>query len=123
MGVEVMGSSDNVVRCGLTNKHVDVNELLATVDPSPLADPVVRAESVARTSAGRLWRYPTPGAPFELFVHQIDGTETIRARARELTMCGVGSTDRLQRGEVCFLRKGEELTLTGRATLFRTTEP
>lgn len=123
MGVEVMGSSDNVVRCGLTNKHVDVNELLATVDPKPLADPVVRAEPVARTSAGRLWRYPTPGAPFEFFVHQIDGTETIRARARELTMCGVGTTDRLQRGEVCFLQKGEELTLTGQATLFRTTEP
>lgn len=128
MGVEVMGSSDNVVRCGLTNKHVDVNELLATVVTEPLADPVVRAEPVARTEAGKLWRFPTPGAPFALYVHRINGTETIRARARELTVCAIGSTDRLQQGEVACLLPGEELTLTPRrpdstATLFRITEP
>ena len=136
MGLEVMGSSDNVVRCGLTNKHVDVNELLATVVPEPLVDPVVRAEPVARTGAGKMWRFPTPDAPFALYVHRIHGTETIRARARELTVCGIGATDRLQRGEVACLLPGEELTLTPRpdqsskatsgsstATLFRITEP
>ncbi|PYI68413.1 mannose-6-phosphate isomerase, class I [Arthrobacter livingstonensis] len=32
LGVEVMASSDNVLRGGLTGKHVDVPELLATVD-------------------------------------------------------------------------------------------
>lgn len=121
-GVEVMGSSDNVVRCGLTNKHVDVNELLATVVPQPLPDPIVRASPMARTEAGRLWRYVTPEAPFALWVHQIDGTETIRARTRELTLCGSGSTDLLQRGEVAYLSPGEELTLRGKATLFRVTE-
>jgi hypothetical protein len=77
---------------------------------------------VARTEAGRLWRYVTPEAPFALWVHQIDGTETIRARTRELTLCGVGSTDLLQRGEVAYLSPGEELTLRGKATLFRVTE-
>ncbi len=128
MGIEVMGSSDNVVRCGLTNKHVDVNELLSTVVPEPLVDPVVRAEPVARTSAGKLWRFPTPDAPFALYVHRIHGTETIRARARELTVCGIGSTDRLQQGEVACLLPGDELTVTPRqpgstATLFRITEP
>ena len=122
-GVEVMGSSDNVVRCGLTNKHVDVNELLATVVPQPLPDPIVRATPVTRTDAGRLWRYETPSAPFTLWVHQINGTETLRARTRELTLCGSGSTDRLQRGEVAYLSPGEELTLSGKATLFRVTEP
>lgn len=123
MGVEVMGSSDNVVRCGLTNKHIDVNELLATVDPSPLADPIVKAQPVARTSAGRLWRFPTPDAPFTLWVHKIDGTEVIRARTRELTLCGIGNTHRLKQGEVAFLQPGEELELIGDATLFRVTEP
>ncbi|MFM8563513.1 MAG: mannose-6-phosphate isomerase, class I [Acidimicrobiia bacterium] len=122
-GVEVMGSSDNVVRCGLTNKHVDVNELLATVVPRALSDPVVRPTPVARTDAGRLWRYDTPGAPFTLWIHQVSGTETLRARTRELTLCGSGSTDRLQRGEVAYLAPGEELTVTGKATLFRVTEP
>jgi mannose-6-phosphate isomerase len=121
-GIEVMGSSDNVVRCGLTNKHVDVNELLATVVAQPLPDPIVRATPVAKTEAGRLWKYATPDAPFTLWVHQIDGTETLRARTRELTLCGVGATNLLHRGEVCYLAPGEELTLSGKATLFRVTE-
>jgi mannose-6-phosphate isomerase len=121
-GIEVMGSSDNVVRCGLTNKHVDVNELLATVVPQPLPDPILRAVPVAKTEAGRLWKYETPDAPFTLWVHQIDGTETLRARTRELTLCGVGATNLLHRGEVCYLAPGEEITLHGKATLFRVTE-
>ena len=121
-GIEVMGSSDNVVRCGLTNKHVDVNELLATVVPQPLPDPILRAVPVAKTEAGRLWKYETPDAPFTLWVHQIDGTETLRARTRELTLCGVRATNLLHRGEVCYLAPGEEITLHGKATLFRVTE-
>jgi len=121
-GIEVMGSSDNVVRCGLTNKHVDVNELLATVVPQPLPDPILRAVPVAKTEAGRLWKYETPDAPFTLWVHQIDGTETLRARTRELTLCGVGATNLLHRGEACYLAPGEEITLSGKATLFRVTE-
>jgi mannose-6-phosphate isomerase len=35
VGLEVMGASDNVVRGGLTPKHVDVAELLRIVDPAP----------------------------------------------------------------------------------------
>lgn len=33
VAVEVMASSDNVLRAGLTSKHVDVPELLATISP------------------------------------------------------------------------------------------
>lgn len=40
-GIELMGASDNVVRGGLTQKHVDVDELLRTVDPTPLDRPVL----------------------------------------------------------------------------------
>ena len=40
-GIELMGASDNVVRGGLTVKPVDVELLLATIDPTPLADPVL----------------------------------------------------------------------------------
>ena len=38
-GVEVMSNSDNVVRGGMTVKHVDVEELLAVLDFDPLARP------------------------------------------------------------------------------------
>lgn len=38
-GVEIMANSDNVLRCGLTAKHVDVDELLAVTDFTELPDP------------------------------------------------------------------------------------
>jgi mannose-6-phosphate isomerase len=44
LGVEVMASSDNVLRGGLTPKHVDVPELLRTVDFHPVAVPMLAAE-------------------------------------------------------------------------------
>lgn len=44
LGVEVMASSDNVLRGGLTPKFVDVPELLRTVDFRPVAAPMLGAE-------------------------------------------------------------------------------
>jgi mannose-6-phosphate isomerase len=38
-GVEIMANSDNVLRCGLTGKHVDVPELLRITDFAELAEP------------------------------------------------------------------------------------
>lgn len=121
-GVEVMGSSDNVVRCGLTNKHVDIDEMLATIVTEPMLQPVLSPRLAATTNAGKLWTFDTPGAPFTLWMHQIRGTETLVAPTRELALCGVGSTDVLRRGEVCYLAPGDEITLEGKATIFRVTE-
>ncbi|HEY3715803.1 MAG TPA: mannose-6-phosphate isomerase, class I, partial [Jatrophihabitantaceae bacterium] len=39
LGVEIMANSDNVLRCGLTPKHIDVPELLKITDFTPLVDP------------------------------------------------------------------------------------
>jgi mannose-6-phosphate isomerase len=44
MGVEIMANSDNVLRCGLTPKHIDVDELLKITDFAELAEPRWRAE-------------------------------------------------------------------------------
>jgi mannose-6-phosphate isomerase len=41
-GLEVMKSSDNVVRAGFTSKHIDVSELLSIVDSTELPDPIVQ---------------------------------------------------------------------------------
>jgi mannose-6-phosphate isomerase len=41
LGVEVMAASDNVLRGGLTPKHVDVAELLRLVDTTPGPPPLV----------------------------------------------------------------------------------
>ncbi len=39
MGVEIMANSDNVLRGGLTPKHIDVDELLRVADFTPLDEP------------------------------------------------------------------------------------
>jgi mannose-6-phosphate isomerase len=43
LGFEVMANSDNVLRGGLTSKHIDVPELVSVVDFEPLANPVLTA--------------------------------------------------------------------------------
>ena len=57
--LEAMRSSDNVVRAGFTTKHVDVAELLAIVDTTPIADPVVQG-----VREGALVRWPSPSPVF-----------------------------------------------------------
>ena len=47
-GVEIMASSDNVVRAGLTPKHVDVAELLDIADFRPVPPPAVTPAATAR---------------------------------------------------------------------------
>lgn len=52
LGVEIMAASDNVLRGGLTPKHIDVAELLALVDFRPAEPPYLR---------------PTPAGDSEVF--------------------------------------------------------
>ncbi|WP_285726722.1 mannose-6-phosphate isomerase, class I [Psychromicrobium xiongbiense] len=47
LGVEVMAASDNVLRGGLTPKHVDVPELLGTIDFRALPVPEVHPEETS----------------------------------------------------------------------------
>lgn len=48
LGVELMANSDNVLRCGLTPKHVDVPELLKIVKFEPSDPGVLRPEASPR---------------------------------------------------------------------------
>lgn len=58
-GVELMANSDNVIRGGLTTKHIDVEELLTVVDTHPAAAPVQAPSSACH-------RYHTPVDDFSL---------------------------------------------------------
>jgi len=42
LGVEIMAASDNVLRGGLTPKHIDVAELMSVLDTTPSVVPVMR---------------------------------------------------------------------------------
>lgn len=70
LGVEVMANSDNVLRGGLTSKHIDVPELMATVDFSPLGVPRLLA---GRTELGQEI-YTPPFAEFALQRIEIPAT-------------------------------------------------
>jgi len=48
LGVELMAASDNVLRGGLTPKHIDVAELLSVLDPTPSDVPLVRPRTLGR---------------------------------------------------------------------------
>ena len=60
-GVELMANSDNVLRGGLTSKHVDVAELLRVLDFTPRTPPVLRG-----APDGGWVRYDTDAAEFLL---------------------------------------------------------
>ncbi|NKY15346.1 mannose-6-phosphate isomerase, class I [Streptomyces somaliensis] len=124
LGVEIMANSDNVLRCGLTPKHVDVPELLRVVrfetgDPGvlrPEASP--SGEEVYDTPADefRLSRYVRPegAAPADLTAPtpQILLATAGAPRVGDLTLAP---------GHSVFVPAGEGVGLSGGGTLFRAT--
>lgn len=62
VGVELMANSDNVLRGGLTPKHVDVTELLKILDFSPIQLDILQA----RPSGDGEKRYPSMVEDFRL---------------------------------------------------------
>ncbi|MET0781720.1 MAG: mannose-6-phosphate isomerase, class I [Microbacterium sp.] len=62
LGVELMAASDNVLRGGLTPKHIDVAELLRVLDSTPGPAPVVRPDVIG----GGVSRYATAAPDFAL---------------------------------------------------------
>jgi mannose-6-phosphate isomerase len=70
VGIEVMANSDNVLRGGLTPKHVDVPELLRVLDFAPATEASLRP----RTSKdGMETVYETAAPEFSVSVLGIDG--------------------------------------------------
>ena len=116
--VEVMGPSDNVVRGGLTTKHVDVDELRRVLHFEPLAEPVV---DPVDEGWGR-WRYPTAEAPFELWRFDVVDCLEHVADGHELLLCAAGDAGAIAHGTAAHLAPGERVALTGPATVFRVTD-
>jgi mannose-6-phosphate isomerase len=90
-GIELMAASDNVVRGGLTTKHVDVDELLRIVDREPLADPLL--------PIGR--QYRLEGTGLELL--RLDPGDGHRSRGHELAVDLGGGCWYLSPGSECIV--------------------
>ncbi|MBB4688757.1 mannose-6-phosphate isomerase, class I [Amycolatopsis jiangsuensis] len=127
LGVEVMANSDNVLRCGLTGKHIDVPGLLNVVRFEPKEPRLVRPIEVDDEEV-----YPSPAKDFRLSRRVLNGeTRTIRGAGPRILLCTHGrvvvrlhtETVALTSGESVFVpaREHGEAVVHGTGTLFSAT--
>lgn len=129
VNVELMASSDNVFRGGLTVKHVNVPELMKNISFQAVIPQIIQGEQ--RTKG--VTTYPTPAPDFELCRLQVSPEQPIgpsTASSPETFIVTEGSViinDNLKRGrgECFFIPAGAEYELRSKkgAVLFRAGVP
>ncbi len=91
VGIEIMANSDNVLRGGLTPKHVDVPELLKVLDFNPRQPEILKACPIG----GLEKSYASHAEEFRLSVIENSGQSTHRASKRapypEILLCIQGT--------------------------------
>ena len=123
-GVEIMASSDNVLRGGLTPKHVDVPELLDVLDFH-----AEKATLVPIETRGSEHHYRTPAPEFALSrielagsagIGPVNGPEIVVVTSGSVTASRGGETVTLVSGRSAFVpAEGGNYVLDGTATVFR----
>lgn len=106
LAIEVMAASDNVLRGGLTPKHVDVPELMRVLDARPMPEPRIQPTVV---SLG-VRRFEPDVVDFALTVIDAEaahGGVTVDARGRAIVLCLDGRVTLqgslvLERGQAAF---------------------
>jgi mannose-6-phosphate isomerase len=92
LGIELMANSDNVLRGGLTPKHIDIKELLSIIDFH--SRPVRKVDTVKTSICQTI--YKTPAKEFELSVISIDKNNAFTSatdRNVEIIICLDGMAD------------------------------
>ncbi|MFD3536516.1 mannose-6-phosphate isomerase, class I [Streptomyces sp. NPDC058664] len=124
LGVEIMANSDNVLRCGLTPKHIDVPELLRVVRFEPTDPNVLRPE--ASPTGEEV--YDTPIDEFRLsrFARPEGAVPTdLTTPAPQILLAVAGRPTvgelTLAPGESVFVPAAEQTELSGTGTVFRAT--
>lgn len=114
VGLEVMANSDNVLRGGLTPKHVDVPELLRVLDFTPTTEEALRP---ATRADGPELVYETPAEEFAVSRLTLDGAylgHEVDAPARhcdgqgpQILLCTEGSVTVHAKSKTLTLHRGE----------------
>lgn len=124
LGVEIMANSDNVLRCGLTPKHIDVPELLSIVRFEATDPGILRPE--ASPSGEEL--YETPVDEFRLSRFDLSpgaAPVDLTRSTPQILLCTAGAprvgTLDLAPGASVFVPSGETVEASGTGTLFRAT--
>lgn len=127
MGVEIMAASDNVLRGGLTAKHVDLEDLSRILDVREGPPLILRPQP---DEQGRTL-FPVGAEEFELIRFDLTGRSqplsaqrpavvlTVSGRAR---LNGVAGSLELPRGRAAFVDAAEdEVSISGPAVVFQAT--
>ncbi|MET9085289.1 mannose-6-phosphate isomerase, class I [Streptomyces sp. NPDC004237] len=124
LGVEIMANSDNVLRCGLTPKHVDVPELLRIVRFEAADAGVLRPEAAPDGEEV----YETPIDEFRLSRYVLpEGTTAhdLTLPTPQILLCTAGTVRTgeydLAPGQSVFVPAGEKAEVSGAGTVFRAT--
>lgn len=112
-GVEIMASSENVLRCGLTTKHIDVPELLRITDFTPLPDPLWHAVG---------GRFEVPVPDFALTRLDVEEPTGLHDGGPCIVVCTAGSVliadVPVTPGHAAFVPAGESVTISGGGEVF-----
>lgn len=125
-GVELMGPSDNVLRGGLTPKHIDIPELTRVLDFTPGPAPYLPPISLTQHAVTYRPRSLATGSdvPFELIEVTADDTVATTGPAIGLLVDGAftidvdGETIELERGRAVFVSDAATLGIRGSGRLF-----
>ena len=122
--IEVMANSDNVLRGGLTGKHIDVDALLHVVDFSPGPGDVLLPSGSDGT-----YIYPTSFEEFELWLLQPTDGDTLQiprgdsgriclVASGSFELTGDGDPVVLKPGHAAFVAAEEAVVARGEGQLF-----
>ena len=104
-GLEIMANSDNVLRAGLTPKHMDVIELIKCTRCKPIPKETIRLEP---EMDNKNKHYPVPVNDFKFSVYNdADNTVLITESAEILIAIDAELTLRHKNGDTLTLQKGE----------------
>ena len=113
--IELMANSDNVLRGGLTPKHIDIDELLKHVNFAPTYPVVLSGDSLNINET----IYPCPVQDFGLSKIVLKGAESYTIKSKDIEMLlvieGEVDIDGLvyKAGEVAMVKPLQEINLLG----------
>lgn len=112
--VEVMANSDNVLRAGLTDKYIDVDELLKQVKFEPTYPKIIQSSPEGY--------YPTPAPEFEVWKYTLSNEKKeMETGSAEIWLVMDGSLMLMNSGEKVHLAKGEAAFIVAGIAITATT--
>ena len=119
-GIEIMADSNNVVRGGLTDKHIDVDSLIQIVSFQPQPPQIIETEEIEHGAHA----YPGIANQFRLWKLDLDATRPAMLPATDLArillitggyaVCSSsGDTEEVVRGQAMWIPANEQIQVDG----------